>query len=278
MRLSILTATYNRSNYIQRIYNSIKENLKLIDWEIEWVIIDDGSTDNTKEKIYTWIIEAENIDKLNIKYIYQKNSGKMHAINKGMSQVTGNLIVDCDSDDYFSENAFLIIEKNASKLFKDKELYALCFLKENTNKMISGNTFNKNFFKTTMFDLYFKEDIEGEKILVFNTRIRKEFKHELEKNENFVTEARMYHKMDKKYKILCINESIEIGDYIKDGYTKNIIQIFKKNPNGYYKYFKEILQMGLKGVALKKKIYVIKHFLWFKFLIKKPNMKNNILG
>ena len=117
--------------------------------------------------------------------------------------------------------------------------------------------------KSTMFDLYFKDEIGGEKILVFNSRIRKKYKHELEENEKFITEARMYHKMDRNYKILCINEVLEIGDYIDDGYTNNISNTFKNNPNGYYKYFKEILQKGLRGVKLSKKFYVIKHFLYF---------------
>ena len=125
-----------------------------------------------------------------------------------------------------------------------------------------------------MFDLYFKDDIEGEKILVFNARIRKRFKHELEKNEKFITEARMYHKMDNQYKILCINEAIETGDYIEDGYTKNIEKTFKESPEGYYKYFKEILQKDLKGVKMKKKIYVIKHFILFSFL---KRMRRNVI-
>ena len=73
----------------------------------------------------------------------------------------------------------------------------------------------------------------------------------------------MYHKMDEQYKILCVNEVIEIGQYNEDGYTKNILKTFKTSPNGYYKYFKEILQKNLKGVLLKKKIYLLKHFIWF---------------
>ena len=73
-----------------------------------------------------------------------------------------------------------------------------------------------------MFDLYFKDDIQGEKIIVFNSKIRKQYYHILEKDEKFITEARMYHKMDEKYKLLAINEIIEQGSYIEDGYTKNI--------------------------------------------------------
>ena len=135
----------------------------------------------------------------------------MSAINRGMEEVTGELVVDCDSDDFFAENAFKVIEQNASKLLENERLYALCFLKQDLLGNISGKKFHTNYMESTMFDLYFKQDIQGEKILVFNTKIRKKFKHELEENEKFITEARMYHKMDENYKILCINEAIEIG-------------------------------------------------------------------
>ena len=260
MKLSILTATYNRAKYLTRLYQSIVNNKEKSNLEVEWILIDDGSTDKTKQSIKKFNSEQ----KVNIKYIYQENSGKMSAINRGINEVTGELIVDCDSDDFFSKNAFKIIEDNAIKLLNDKEIYALCFLKQTEDGNISGNKFKQNYMKTTMFDLYFKDDIQGEKILVFNSEIRKRYKHELEKNEKFITEARMYHKMDEKYKILCINEVIEIGSYIQDGYTKNINKTFKESPNGYYMYFKEILQKDLKGVKLRKRIYIIKNLIVFR--------------
>ena len=262
MKLSILTATYNRGKYLNKIYESIIDNMKTSNLSVEWIIIDDGSKDYTKEIVNNFI---EN-NSLEIKYIYQQNSGKMMAINRGMEAVTGELVVDCDSDDYFTKNAFKIIENNTQKLLENSNIYALCFLKQKTNGEISGKEFTKNLNITTMFDLYFREDIGGEKILVFDSKIRKKYKHELEKNEKFITEARMYHKMDEKYSIVCINDIIEIGDYVEDGYTKNIQKTFKQNPNGYYKYFKEILKKGLKGLKLKKKIYVIKHYIWFLYL------------
>ena len=261
MKLSILTATYNREKYLYKLYKSIIQNIKTSNIEAEWIVIDDGSTDNTKTIIEKW--RDLNNPKITIKYIYQKNLGKMAAINKGTERITGELTVDCDSDDYFTNNAFQIIEEYAPKLLKNKELYALCFLKENLEGKTSGKKFPRSNMLSTMFDLYFKQEIEGEKILVFNTQIRKKFKHELEKNEKFITEARMYHKMDEFYSILCINEIVQIGDYLKNGYTQNISKTFNTSPNGYYKYFKEILQKGLKGVTLNKKIYVLKHFLYF---------------
>ena len=263
MKLSILTATYNRANYLPKLYESIKENLK---YKItpEWIIVDDGSTDDTKNIVEEFIKE----NRIIIKYMYQKNSGKMSGINEAVKMATGDLIVDCDSDDYFSDNGFEIIEKNAEKLLKDEELYGMAFLKKEENGKISGKEFSQKEYKTTMFDLYFKEDIGGEKIIVYNSKIRKMYSHQLEHNEKFITEARMYHKMDEKYKLLAINEVVEIGSYIEDGYTKNINKTFKENPYGYYMYFKELMQKNMKDVKFSKRLYAIKHYILFGYLTK----------
>lgn len=263
MKLSILTATYNRAYCLEKVYESIEQNKAISRLEIEWIIVDDGSNDVTKSIVEKFISK----NKIDIKYVYQKNSGKMSAINRAIEIATGDLIVDCDSDDFFSKDAFKTIEQEVAKLFKNNNLYGLCFLKQDLLGNISGKMFPENYMESTMFDLYFKHNIEGEKILVFNSKIRKRYKHELENGEKFVTEARMYHKIDEIYKILCINETIEIGDYKEDGYTKNILETFKKYPYGYYKYFKEILQRGMNGIRFSKKIYILKHFFLF-FILK----------
>ncbi len=263
MKLSILTATYNRAEYLPKLYESIKENLKY-NLTPEWIIVDDGSNDKTKQIIRQFIDE----NKVIIKYIFQQNKGKMAAINEAVKLATGDLIIDCDSDDYFLENSFDIIEKNANKLLKNENLYGLVFLKKEEDGTISGKEFNTKEHITTMFDLYFKEDIQGEKILVYNSKIRKLFCHEQEEGENFITEARMYHKMDKKYKLLAINEPIEQGSYKEDGYTKNINKTFLESPNGYYMYFKELLEKDMNGVKLNKRLYAIKHYILFSYLTK----------
>ena len=263
MKLSILTATYNRSNYLPKLYESIKENLKY-NITPEWIIVDDGSTDDTKNIVQSFIDE----NKVIIKYLYQKNNGKMSAINEAVKMATGDLIVDCDSDDCFTNNSFEIIEKNSEKLLQNEELYGLVFLKSEENGKISGKEFSQKEHITTMFDLYFKEDIGGEKIIVYNSKIRKQYSHQLEHNEKFITEARMYHKMDEKYKLLAINEIIEQGSYIEDGYTKNINKTFKESPYGYYMYFKELLQKDMRGVMFSKRLYAIKHYILFSYLTK----------
>ena len=277
MKISILTPTYNRANLLNKLYESLGKNSKY-DINIEWLIMNDGSTDETKNVIKKFIAE----NKIEIKYFEQENQGKMASINKLVEKATGDLIIDCDSDDYFTEDAFKIINEEYKKNKNENNIYGLCFLKYDQDGKNMGNNFKNK--KTTMFDLYFKEGETGEKAIVFFSSIRKQYKHELEHNERFVTEARMYHKLDEKYKMICINKPIMICEYQKEGYTQNIINQFKENPYGYYDYFKEILQKDMKGVTFNKRLYAIKHYILFSYLTKQriklnyiKNLENKIL-
>lgn len=257
MKISILTPTYNRAKLLNRLYKSLVENTKY-NVEIEWLIMDDGSNDNTSQEVEKFIKE----NKFDIQYYSQENKGKLVAINNLIGYATGDLIIECDSDDYFKNNAFLTIKNTFNEM--DDNTYALCYLKYDQNECNIGNLFKQK--ETTMFDLYFKQGEDGEKVLVYNAKIRKQFSYELENNEKFITEARMYHKMDMQYKIKCFNEPIMICEYQEEGYSKNIIEVFKKNPFGYYQYFKEIFEHDFKGVLLKKRIYAIKHYILFSVL------------
>ena len=172
--------------------------------------------------------------------------------------------------------AFETIKKSLQENINEKDWYAICFLKYDQNGKNMGNLFKNE--KTTMFNLYFKEGENGEKALVFKSDIRKKYKHELVNNEKFITEARMYHKMDLNNKIICINEPIMICEYQKEGYTKNIKKEFEENPYGYYEYFKEIFEHNMKNVPFLKRLYVIKHFILFTYLTKTKKSLKNVKG
>ena len=278
MKLSIITPTYNRANMLKNLYTSIVKNIEQHEEvqkkvQIQWLIMDDGSTDNTSEMVEQF--KKEN--KFEIQYYKQENQGKMTAINNVMKYAEGDMIVECDSDDIFSENAFYDILQAYYETKERKDLYGLCFLKYDTNRKNIGNTFPKE--ETTMFDLYFKEQETGEKAIVFFANIRKQYQYKIENYEKFSTEARMYHEMDLKYKMKCYNKPIMICDYKEDGYTKNIKKIFKENPYGHFAYFKEILeQHDMSGVSFKKRLYVIKHYILFATLTKSKNLITNVKG
>lgn len=275
MKISVLTATYNRAHLLDKLYASLLINSNNCgNCQIEWLIMDDGSTDNTRIIVEQYIKEGI----IDVKYFSQENQGKMVAINNLVSKATGDLIVECDSDDYFTKDAFGTILKALEECKDMGETYALVFLKYNQKGENMGNEFFENNYQSTMFSLYFKEGITGEKALVYNARIRKQFTYELENNEKFVTEARLHHKMDLKYEVRCFNKAIMICEYQKEGYTKNTNKLFKQSPYGYYAYFKEIFEQDMHNVTIKKRMYVYKHYILFSVLTKQKHPIKNVNG
>ena len=274
MKISILTPTYNRARLLDKLYTSILINNNNSSYEIEWLIMDDGSTDCTKLVVENYIKEQI----IDIKYFYQDNRGKMAAINTLTEKATGDLIIECDDDDYFSIDAFKIIEESLKECRDIASVYAMVFLKYDQDGNNMGNDFPDDNYESSMFDLYFKEGITGEKALVYNAIIRRQFKYELENNEKFVTEARLHHKMDMQYNVKCFNKKIMTCEYREDGYTNSIDKLFIENPLGYYEYFKEIFYQDMHGTTWNKRLYVYKHYVLFSVLTNKEHVIRNVNG
>lgn len=269
MKISVLTPTYNRGELLERLYESLEKNAQY-GVEIEWLIMNDGSTDKTKEIVKKF--QEKNVTNIEIKYFEQENQGKMIAINNLVEYVTGEYMIDCDSDDYFEDNAFKYMKQKIEESKQEKNIYGLCFLKFDIKGNNLGKVFTKN--RSTLFDLHFKENDQGERAILFISNIRKKYKHKLENGEKFVTEARMYYEMDRENELLCFNLPIMICEYQEKGYTKNIVKQFQKYPYGYYKYFAEILEKNMAGVLLSKRLYAIKHYILFSYLTKQYRSKN----
>jgi len=98
--LTIFTPTYNRADKLHRVYDSIcKQTLQKIDGKyiFEWIIVDDGSDDNTKELVQKWQEESS----FSIRYFYQENQGSSAARNKGIQEANGEYVAFLDSDDIY---------------------------------------------------------------------------------------------------------------------------------------------------------------------------------
>lgn len=222
MKLSILTVANNKASKLKDIYESLLINLKY-PLDVEWLIMDDGSEDRTKNIVEEFIKERY----IEIKYFYQENQGNTIAINNLMEYVKGDWILNCNPDDYLSSNAFEIIDKKVKLIEDDLNIYALSFLKCDMYGDVSGNEFPKDGAKTKAFDLYYKDEIKGEKIFLFNAKIRNKYKHVLEINEKYITPKRMLHKIDKNYNLICFNMPIIIGDITN---VEDDIKRFIENP------------------------------------------------
>lgn len=274
MKISILTPTYNNAKLLDRLYVSIiinKNNSKL---DIEWLIMDDGSTDNTKKIVSEYIKEGI----IDIKLYSKENKGKMVAINSLMKYVSGELIIECSPEEYLTNNALNKIE-NSVKDSKDLgNIYAMVFLENDKNGNIIGNKFIEDNHESTMFDLYYKEKIIGKKALVYNTILRKNYVYKVEKDEKYIPEERLQYEMDLKYNIKCFNENVIINEENQEHDKKEIDELIMNNPKGYYEFSKEIFDQDLREVTLSKRIFIYKQFIKSAIYSKHKNSIADVSG
>lgn len=267
MKITVLTATYNREHLLPQLYESINRNYESYS-DFEWIIMDDGSVDDTKKIVSKWMKES----KYKIEYHYQKNQGKMKAINNGLQYVNGDIVVEMDSDDYFLDDAFKTINEDYEKL-NNEHIYGIIYKRKLIGKDNSVDSkLDGKIVK--LFDLHNKYGYDFDMTLTFKADIRKKYQYQLEENEKFVTEARLYYKLDQIYEgLLFKDKELIVSEYMEDGYSKNINKMFKSYPYGYLEYFKECLSYTTKDTLFKKRIYFVKHYILFSYLTNKSMMK-----
>uniref|UniRef100_UPI002175FEAF glycosyltransferase family 2 protein n=1 Tax=Bacillus thuringiensis TaxID=1428 RepID=UPI002175FEAF len=197
--LTIFTPTYNRGYLIQRCYESLcrQSNKNFV-----WLIVDDGSTDNTEQIINSFIKEK----KIKIIYFKQKNSGKQVAHNTGVLMCTTKIFVCVDSDDYLSDNAVQLIYDTWDKIESDRKLAGIIALKGNNFSEVVGTEMPKNIEKSSIFNLYEKHKFKGDAMLVFKTDILKKHLFPVFEGEKFITEAVVYDQISQKYEMKLLNE------------------------------------------------------------------------
>ena len=235
--ISVFTATYNRAKNLKDLYKSLQEQTYK---DFEWVIVDDGSTDNTKEVIDGFIKNSD----MKIIYKYQKNGGKMRAHNTGVSLVNGEYFFGIDSDDSLTPNALEIVDKYYQKIKDNDEIAGLVFLnrKKGTDEII-GTKFPEDNIVDTYYNIYKKYNVTGDKEFTFKTKIVKEYLFPVAEGEKFVPEAALFNRVCKKYKFLFCNEVAMNVEYLESGYSNNYFKLAKNNPKGQVLYYKELYEL-----------------------------------
>lgn len=223
VKLTVFTPTYNRAYTLHKCYKSLtKQTCK----EFRWLIIDDGSTDNTKELVQNWIKERL----VNITYYYQKNQGMHGAHNRAYELIDTELNVCIDSDDYMPNDA---IEKILDFWNKNKsdDVIGIAALDCYESGQIIGMEFPDGLKKSTYLNIYHKHKIKGDKKFIYKTDVIKDNPYPIFKGENYVGLAYKYSKINKPF--LLMNECVCVVEYMDDGSSRNMFKQYKKNPQGF---------------------------------------------
>lgn len=234
MKVTIFTPTYNRKDTLPRLYESLKKQSSK---DFQWIVIDDGSCDGTGELLKKWIDEG----KVNILYEYQKNSGKMVAVNRGAELAQGEYFFIVDSDDYLTDDAVETIINEGEKL--PENMGGMIFRKiDIISGKISGKPYPQYSMDSTPIEVVYHLGITGDKAEVFRSRYIKANPFKVYKGEKFVPEALVWIKIGEQYKMRYIDKGIYYFEYLPEGYTNNFIQLMRKNPRGFEEYYKSMLK------------------------------------
>lgn len=231
--LTVFTPSYNRSKELIRLYESLKRQTVQ---DFEWLVIDDGSVDDTSELIQDFINEGI----INIRFHRHDNCGKMKTHNRGAEMAHGELFVCIDADDWLTENAVEQIIYDSKKI-SDQNIAGMMYLDyDGETDTIVGTGFPWKEKICNSYDVYNKHGVKGDKTFVFKTSVIREFPFPEIENEKFVPEALVYNRIAYKYSLLCVNIPIKRVEYLPDGYTNNYFNVCKKNPKAQVIYYKEL--------------------------------------
>lgn len=223
--LTVFTPTYNRAHTLARTYESL---LRQTCKDFEWLVIDDGSTDNTRELVEGWIKE----NKIPVKYIRQENQGMHGAHNTAYRNITTELNTCIDSDDYMPDYA---VEKIVDfwKQYGSEKYAGIVGLDQTEDKKIIGTAFPESLKESTLQGFYAKGG-SGDKKLVYRTDVIKKYpEYPLFEGERYVGLAYKYMLIDRDYKLLTLNEPLVTVEYQLDGSSYNMYSQYWRNPKGF---------------------------------------------
>jgi len=225
--ITVFTPTYNRKFCIENCYKSL---CKQTSNNFEWLIIDDGSTDNTNELVKIWKKGQTNFK---IRYYWKENGGLHSAYNKGIELANTELFMCIDSDDWIPIDAIEKIEKIWKKIKKQGYVGIMgidCF----SNGKCVGEYFPKNIEEMYLYEKLTVYKTKGDKKMIHRTDLLKKvapmptFLGEKNFNPSY-----MMYQLDQFGKLYVTNECFCIVDYQPDGMSSNIFKQFKNSPNSF---------------------------------------------
>lgn len=222
--ITIITPTFNRAYLLENLYKSLCFQTNK---DFEWLIVDDGSTDNTREIVDNFI----KIANFKISYMYQQNKGKHAALNLGIEYINSDLTLIVDSDDYLLDTALENIYQIHLKYQNNNKIAAYAFLKcyPNGNPVIDIDC---EECAHNYIDYRIKNNRPGDMAEVFKTSILKQYKFHIFENEKFISEDTAWIEIAKLYDFIFINKSIYVCVYKSDGLSANDKKMKFKSPLG----------------------------------------------
>ena len=267
--ISILTPTYNRGKLLLPLYESLK-NLTFEDFE--WLIVDDGSEDDTEQYVLSWIAHNIQNAEFPIRYIKKSNGGKHTAINRGVREANGELILILDSDDTLPADSLATIAQYYEQCKGYKDCAGVCGLMAHHDGQLIGTGFPKEPMYESALQFRYAEEgnVTGDLLEVYKTSVMREFPFPEIDNERFCPESLVWNRIANKYKLFCFNKVVYYRDYLEGGLTSKIVRIRMNSPIASTMTYAEMLDYN---ISLKWKIRSAINYWRFKYCITNKSLK-----
>ena len=260
--ITVFTPTYNRASLLPRLYESL---VKQTFTDFEWIIVDDGSTDNTRELVRQFATTG-----FPIKYYYQENAGKHYAINRGVNEASGALFFILDSDDLLPVNALALVATRYATVEHLPHVGGVAGRKAFLNNELIGSKTGVNEQLLTVFDFRYKYGIKGDMCEVYKTAVLKEFPFPEFEGEKFCPEALVWNRIGTKYQLLWFDEVIYNAEYQPEGLTAKIFEVRKNAPQATTICYEELSQAP---ISLKFRLKAAINYWRFAFFLDQQSIK-----
>lgn len=222
-KLTILTPTYNRLSKLKQLYKSL---INQTCFDFQWLVIDDGSTDNTIDFFNDIIKESPFL----IQYKYKENGGKYTAINYAAPYVKGKYFTIVDSDDFLANDAVDYILRMWDKYNSDSNIGGITFQRGNVNGKPLDNSVVGEYVST--FSEAINNGMHSDHFETVRSDLFKKFHFPVFKNEKFIAEGAMWYLITRDYKVVYSNKVLYYCEYLDDGYTRRGKKLQLENPRG----------------------------------------------
>ena len=230
--LTVFTPAYNSGYILPNLYQSL---LAQTDSCFEWVIVDDGSSDNTEELVKTWIKEAN----IYINYKRQPNQGKHIAINTGLTLARGELFFIVDSDDDLTPDAVYKVREFWKANQPKSDISGIISYRQFRDGRLVGTRLPENISRCKLRETGNKYGSIGDKVVIYRTEVMRRFLFPKFEGERFLGESVMYNQIDDEYDMLVMNARIYNFDYQEDGLSQDFRKLYRNNPNGFLLQFEQ---------------------------------------
>lgn len=202
--------------------------------DFEWLIVDDGSKDDTESLVKEWINEGL----VSIRYYYTENGGKMRAHNRGVELTKTEFFMCLDSDDWLTATAVSEIYACLDKIEDENVAGIVAHKGKNETETLYDTDFPKGNDYSTLYGLY-RSGFKGETTLIFKTKVLNEYPFPEIEGEKYVPEDYIYDKIDEKYALFILPKIITICELVESGYTDSLKALKKNNKKAWYLYYEQ---------------------------------------